>query len=357
VRKHAILFSFILGFSILTNESVNAQLADGNQQILTTALNQASAKDSAMAIADASISPSQRKTDAISVIKSEIQSIQPPQCDMASTIRKPTNVWTNHTAPDLKKNGYAVALSDTECPSGNSSCPFEMVYRQTLATPNSAPKDHTTLKSVLDTFTADLRSPKDKNFHVGVPLFASIDVDRQFWEFDNNGNATRTDVKAQTQPMKLDQQYNIKKCLVGTEDQKIKFEVCSNLHYSILPLADNKGYAVITTQTQLNSQAPIFDDKQQKNAFSGFTAVTLIKEVGDQVQIYDTNYMSSDNPKLLANIRQANKIDAFEKMVSTDQAALRKALASKGLNSTNSCTTPMSSSIQEVQSNSAYRTK
>lgn len=302
----------LLALLIAFTQPIFAALTDEEQTRLSQVMRQGLAYQNLMPVKNqGSKDATQRRTEAINVILRELRGVEIPNCPVQSQPEY-TN-WHDETGSRLVKQGHSFDLSAPDFCSSDP-CQARATARIALSVPKSPGVN---LRSVLDTVTSEFRSPNGKDVDLGTFLPM---VYRHYWSADGDA-VTKLGGAGAAQPMNPEKTYVMKKCLKVQEGWS-----CNDLHYQILKLSE-ETFAIVTTEIRTDKfNKAEFSDKQKENFFDGFTAVTIVKEDGDRIEIYDSNHFNTETKDQTSGLKTADSHDVIEKIVGQEMDVLRKRL-------------------------------
>lgn len=253
----------------------------------------------------------QRRTEGITEILRELRGVDLPNCPTQSQTE--FNNWNNQTGIYLVRRGHSFDLSVQDLCSADN-CQAQAAARIALSVPKS---EGLTLRAVLDVVTSELRSPAKKDLPLGgvMPV-----VYRHYWAVEGD-RVRKISSQEEVSPMDPEKTYIIKKCLNVKEDWS-----CNDLHYQIVKLSED-AFAVVTTEIRTDRfKGAGFLDTQRENFFDGFTAVTLVKDDGKDIKIYDSNHFNTETKEQTQGLKKAESHNVIDKMIAHDMNLLTQRL-------------------------------
>jgi hypothetical protein len=251
-------------------------------------------------------------------------------------------------AGSLKSLGYATEIKTVgECGPSQQTCRALVIGRRTVSVTNGD------LKSVIGTYTSDLRFPNDKSLNVH-----GIQIQRHHWELDKT-KAVKINSPTLSQPMQAGREYRLKKC----RDGHFMSWKCNTIAYELFDFGNSAS--LLTGRLAATDQEPVsftlqdcptctqsFLAPQRQNTSSGTLSLTLFKSVEGprkSILIYEITVGAVEDPT------EAKRLLAAEEYLIEGLAIEYRALAGKLPNhfvgNLEMLTAPSSVTIASVEEN------
>jgi hypothetical protein len=228
---------------------------------------------------------------------------------------------------DLAKDGVSSMVVEDKN-SSKTRNPGRAIVRAAVRIPRDRPID---VKSVTDIVTSEIRSPIHKFLRIkGSPI---PDIARHYW-YTQGTEAVNVPGKDYPPPLPSEGNMDVKKCLKG-EGRTLfgRGWGCNNQRYRVIKLSES-ATAVVSVQLNENrfpggfkdgeGKTQNFDKTQIANSFDGFTGVTIIRDTGHEIEIYDTNHIYTEAPGKTGSIKTAQEKGLFKLLMGKDLSVLQR---------------------------------